>query len=72
MPRVCEPASVAEAAEVLRRIYALGEERGLRIASVFHAGDGNLHPLVLYDDRVPGEEERAARVGREILHLCVK
>ena len=51
--------------EVLRRIDALGDEYGLRIASVFHAGDGNLHPLVLYDDGVEGEPElrRAARDG---------
>ena len=49
--------------EVLRRIYALGDEYGLRIASVFHAGDGNLHPLVLYDDgcRGRGRARRAAR-----------
>ena len=45
--------------EVLRRIYALGDEYGLRIASVFHAGDGNLHPLVLYDEQVEGEAELA-------------
>ena len=48
--------------EVLRRIYALGDEYGLRIASVFHAGDGNLHPLVLYDDAVEGEAERAEQL----------
>jgi glycolate oxidase len=57
--------------EVLRRIYALGDEYGLRIASVFHAGDGNLHPLVLYDDRVDGEAELAERLATEILDVCI-
>jgi glycolate oxidase len=57
--------------EVLRRIYELGDEYGLRIASVFHAGDGNLHPLVLYDDRVAGEGERAERLATEILDVCI-
>ena len=57
--------------EVLRRIYALGEEQGLRIASVFHAGDGNLHPLVLYDDDVPGEAERAEELATAILDVCI-
>ena len=57
--------------EVLRRIYALGEEEGLRIASVFHAGDGNLHPLVLYDDAVEGEPERAERLATAILDVCI-
>ena len=54
----------SEIARVLRDIGALAEAAGLRVANVFHAGDGNLHPLVLYDARVPGEEERAAQVGR--------
>jgi len=58
--------------EVLRRIYALGEESGLRIASVFHAGDGNLHPLVLYDESVPGEADLAEKVAKEILEICVE
>src|SRR3954469_9065866 len=57
--------------DVLRRIYALGEERGLRIASVFHAGDGNLHPLVLYDDELPGEAERAEELATAILDVCI-
>jgi glycolate oxidase len=56
---------------VLRRIYQLGDESGLRIASVFHAGDGNLHPLVLYDDSVPGEAERAETVATAILDVCI-
>jgi glycolate oxidase len=62
----------SEIARVLRDISALAKEARLRVANVFHAGDGNLHPLVLYDARVPGEEERAVHVGREILRLCVR
>ena len=62
----------SEIARVLRDIEALAREARLRVANVFHAGDGNLHPLVLYDARVPGEEQRAAWVGREILRLCVR
>jgi glycolate oxidase len=45
---------------------------GLRVANVFHAGDGNLHPLILYDANVPGELERAEEFGAEILTLCVE
>ncbi|HUK66082.1 MAG TPA: FAD-linked oxidase C-terminal domain-containing protein [Anaeromyxobacteraceae bacterium] len=59
-------------AAVLRDIERLAAEARLRVANVFHAGDGNLHPLVLYDARVPGEEERAAELGRAILRLCLK
>ena len=55
--------------EVLRRIYALGDEYGLRIASVFHAGDGNLHPLVLDDDAAEGEAERAEQCATAILDV---
>src|SRR5919198_709148 len=62
----------SEIARILRDIEVLARDAGLRVANVFHAGDGNLHPLVLYDDRVAGQEERAAEVGREILRLCVK
>src|SRR6266567_5286603 len=62
----------SEISRILRDIGRLADAAGLRVANVFHAGDGNLHPLVLYDARVPGEEERAARVGREILRLCVR
>ena len=62
----------SEIARVLRDIGRLAGEAGLRVANVFHAGDGNLHPLVLYDARAPGEEERAAALGREILRLCVR
>jgi glycolate oxidase len=58
--------------EVLREISALATREGLRVANVFHAGDGNLHPLVLYDARIPGDEERAERVGGEILRVCIR
>ena len=57
--------------EVLRRIDALSREHGLRVGNVFHAGDGNLHPLVLYDGRVDGEAARAAHVAELILEACV-
>ena len=57
--------------EVLRRIAELGGEYGLRVANVFHAGDGNLHPLVLYDDRVEGQAELAERLATEILDVCI-
>ena len=62
----------SEIARVLREIEALASAEGLRVANVFHAGDGNLHPLVLYDARNPGEEARAARLGGEILRLCIR
>ena len=57
--------------EVLRRIDQLSDEHGLRVGNVFHAGDGNLHPLVLYDGRVDGEAERAELVASLILEACV-
>jgi glycolate oxidase len=62
----------SEIARVLREISRMAGEAGLRVANVFHAGDGNLHPLVLYDARNAGEEERAARLGGEILRLCIR
>ena len=62
----------SEIARTLREIGRMAAEAGLRVANVFHAGDGNLHPLVLYDARNPGEEERAAALGGEILRLCVR
>jgi glycolate oxidase len=57
--------------DVLRRIAELSAEHGVRVANVFHAGDGNLHPLVLFDDGVEGEADRAERVSAAILELCV-
>jgi len=59
-------------AEALSRIRALSEQHGLAVANVFHAGDGNLHPLVLYDANKPGEIERAEAFGADILRLCVE
>ena len=59
-------------AAVLREIAQLGRDAGLRIANVFHAGDGNLHPLVLYDARIPGEETKAEAVAGEILRVCLR
>jgi glycolate dehydrogenase FAD-linked subunit len=58
-------------AEVLRRIDELGEEYGLQVANVFHAGDGNLHPLVCYDGRKEGEPERAEELAGLIVKTCV-
>jgi glycolate oxidase len=57
--------------EVLRRIGELERQYGLRVGNVFHAGDGNLHPLVLYDARVEGEPERARQLAEAILEACV-
>jgi glycolate oxidase len=57
--------------EVLKEITRLSERHGLRVANVFHAGDGNLHPLILYDANVPHELETAERFGGDILRLCV-
>jgi len=50
----------------------MGTDAGLRVANVFHAGDGNLHPLVLYDRRIEGQEHRAEELAGEILKLCVR
>jgi glycolate oxidase len=58
--------------QVLQRIAAMSRKYGLRVANVFHAGDGNLHPLVLYDANVPGELQKAEEFGAEILTLCVE
>jgi glycolate oxidase len=57
---------------VLRRIDELADEYGLRVANVFHAGDGNLHPLVLYDARHEGEPQRAEELAGEIVRACVE
>ena len=58
--------------EVLRRIAELEREYGLRVGNVFHAGDGNLHPLVLYSERKEGEAERAQELAEAILEACVE
>lgn len=57
--------------QVLREIRRLGEAAGLRVANVFHAGDGNLHPLVLYDRSVEGQEHAAEELAMRILQICV-
>jgi glycolate oxidase len=56
----------------LTRIREMSNEAGLRVANVFHAGDGNLHPLVLYNGAVPGEAERAEHLATAIVELCVE
>ena len=58
--------------EVLERIHQLEARCGLRIGNVFHAGDGNLHPLICYDESIPGQADLAAEVGGEILGYCVE
>ncbi len=57
---------------VLHRMREMSAKHGLRVANVFHAGDGNLHPLILYDANQPGELERAEAFGADILKLCVE
>jgi glycolate oxidase len=57
--------------QVLHSINELSERAGLRVGNVFHAGDGNLHPLVLYDARIAGQAERAEALANEILVACV-
>ncbi|MCL5065230.1 MAG: FAD-binding protein [Firmicutes bacterium] len=58
--------------EVLERIAAIAERYRIRIANVFHAGDGNLHPLLLYDDRDPDQVARVIQAGSEVLRVCVE
>jgi glycolate oxidase len=58
--------------DVLARIAKLSAGAGIRVANVFHAGDGNLHPLVLYNDSVPGEPERAEVLSGAILDACIE
>jgi glycolate oxidase len=57
---------------VLQKMKAMSKRYGLRVANVFHAGDGNLHPLILYDSNKPGELEAAENFGADILKLCVE
>ncbi|MBN8973835.1 MAG: FAD-binding oxidoreductase, partial [Rhizobiales bacterium] len=59
-------------AEALTRIRELSEKYQLRCANVFHAGDGNLHPLILFDANLPGEMDRAEAFGADILRTCVE
>jgi glycolate oxidase len=57
--------------QVMCEIDRLSKESGVRVANVFHAGDGNLHPLVLYDRRIPGQEEAAEKLSYKILEICI-
>jgi glycolate oxidase len=57
---------------VLRRVDEISRESGFRIANVFHAGDGNLHPLILWDSDVPGAEEQVISAGAEIMRACAE
>lgn len=59
-------------ARVLNRISTLSGEYGLGVVNVFHAGDGNLHPLIMYDVSIPGQLDKAEKFGGEILEVCVK
>ncbi|TNF13057.1 MAG: FAD-binding protein [Rhodobacteraceae bacterium] len=63
---------VSELPFVLRRIGELSKEYGLDVANVFHAGDGNMHPLILYNANKPGDQELCEKLGAEILKLCVE
>lgn len=65
IPRRCLP-------QLLERMRALSKQYGLGVVNVFHAGDGNLHPLILYDANIPGELEKAEEFGSDILRLCVE
>ncbi len=63
---------VSELPYVLRKIGELSKEYGLGVGNVFHAGDGNMHPLILYDANKPGDLELAERFGADVLRLCVE
>ncbi len=58
--------------KVMDEIARMSKEKGLRVANVFHAGDGNLHPLVLYDRRIEGQEKLAEELSGDILRLCIR
>lgn len=58
-------------AEVLAEVDEIGKRHGLIIANVFHAGNGNLHPVICYDEKVPGMVETVVQAGSEILAACV-
>jgi glycolate oxidase len=58
--------------QVMGKIQRLSQEAGIRVANVFHAGDGNLHPLVLYDKRIPGQQEAAESISARILDICIE
>jgi len=58
--------------EALRYVYEVSRENGLHVGNVFHAGDGNLHPLIFYDERIPGQAQKAMDVSNAILARCVE
>jgi glycolate oxidase len=58
--------------EALREIEQMSARYGLRVANVFHAGDGNLHPLIMFEGKKPGEYERAEALAGEILEMCIR
>lgn len=58
--------------EIMQFILATSRKYGLRIPNVFHAGDGNIHPLILFDDRIPEEVTKAVKAGEDILEKCVE
>jgi glycolate oxidase len=58
--------------QIMREIVAIGERHGLLICNVFHAGDGNLHPMICYDDTRPGELEKAKEVNEALLRACIE
>jgi glycolate oxidase len=58
--------------EILRRMEEMSKRHDLKVANVFHAGDGNLHPLIMFDGNKPGELERAEEFGADILRSCVE
>jgi glycolate oxidase len=62
----------SEIAKVLGEIERMATAAGLRVANVFHAGDGNLHPLVLYDEQIAGQQQRAEELAGEILRMCIR
>ncbi|MDO5758052.1 MAG: FAD-linked oxidase C-terminal domain-containing protein [Rhodobacterales bacterium] len=63
---------VSELPFVLRRIGEMSAEYGLKVGNVFHAGDGNMHPLIIYDANTPGQQEKCEALGADILRLCVE
>lgn len=63
---------VSQLPYVLRRIREIGDQYGLRVGNVFHAGDGNMHPLILFDANKPGDLELCEKMGADILRLCVE
>jgi glycolate oxidase len=65
IPRRCLP-------EVLDRVMALAREYGLTVGNVFHAGDGNIHPCIFYDARVPGDLEKSEELGGRMLEICIE